>query len=65
MIRDPEIAKLKIDVYVKTGPIYKNCDITSSPMGQHERVISFWHDSRVYVYPLDRIDHYEFHEEED
>ena len=64
MIRDPETDVLCINVKLKSGELFKNKDITSKPLGDNERIISFWNDGKVRAYPLKDIEYFELVPEE-
>jgi hypothetical protein len=55
---DSEI--IKINVYLRDGCKFIDKRIPDQPMGEHERVISFWEGDVLKVYPLDLVQRYEF-----
>jgi len=56
MIIDPTDPKdLKISVITDAGEVYDDCDCTSSPFGESERFVSFWHNGYVRVIPMHRV----------
>jgi hypothetical protein len=59
MIRDPEMNNLVISVKLKSGKLYEYKDISSKPMGDYERTVSFWHNGKIRAYPLQDIEYYE------
>lgn len=63
MMRDPlNWENMVVTVKLKTGHIFRDKDITSGFSGNTERVISFWHNDSVRVYPLQDIEYYELKE---
>lgn len=59
MIRNADSNNLSINVKLKTGELFENKDIPSSPYGQHETIVSFWKGAVIRVYPLVDIEYYE------
>lgn len=59
MIIMPETQNFSINVKLKTGELFKNKDITNTPMGEHERWVSFWHNGNVRAYPYQDVEYYE------
>lgn len=65
MIRMPDMKRnVSITVKLKNGEIYKNKDITNQPFGEHNIVVSFWHDDKLRAYPIDDVEYYELFFEE-
>ena len=53
MIKNIEnVDNLKIDVLLKTGHMVKGADVTSSPFGDHERVVCWWEGDKVTIVPI-------------
>lgn len=59
MIKIPETQDFSINVRLKSGELFENKNITNSPMGEHERWISFWEDGKIRVYPCQDVEYYE------
>ena len=60
MIKVPENENnLELNVFLKNGKTFLNKDVPNQPMGKNERVVSFWNDDRLMVYPMEQIDHIE------
>ena len=59
MIRDPETDVFTINVKLKTGEFFTDKDIPNNPNGDQERMISFWHEDKLRVYPLENVEYYE------
>jgi hypothetical protein len=59
MIRDTDSNNFTINIKLKTGELFENKDIPSSPCGQHETIVSFWIGAVIRVYPLVDIEYYE------
>lgn len=56
MIREPNNTQnFTINVTLKDGTQFHGMDITGSPFGQHERVVSFWVGDVVRVYPMAEV----------
>jgi hypothetical protein len=64
MIRDSDQKNLVVTVITVFGKIYSKCNIPSNPMGNHERVISFWDADRLMVFPLENVEYFYFSEQE-
>ena len=64
MIKDlKNLSGLKINVVLKNGEQFLGKDIPSSPCGQFELVVSFWHKGGIRAYPLDMVAYYELYED--
>lgn len=60
MIREEkDYSNMTISVYLLNGKVYENCDVPTQPFGQYERTISFYHDDRIFTYPLTQVEHIE------
>jgi len=59
MIRDLKTNNLLISVKLKSGKLFEYKDIPSNPIGEHERIISFWNNGKIRAYPLHDIEYYE------
>ena len=52
---------ISLNVFLKNGEIYVGKDITNQPLGEHDRVVSFWRDENTVVtYPLEQVERFEF-----
>ena len=47
--------KAKTNVYLKDGEEYLGKDITSKPMGDNDRFMSFWESGGIVIIPMDLI----------
>ncbi len=56
---------MKINIYLKTGGVFLDRDVTNHPFGEYERVVSFWLGDKIVCYPLDAVDHWELFEDLD
>ena len=52
-----DMSELTIDVYLKNGKKYLDCDIPSGPQSP-DSCIAFWVGEELMVVPLDNVDHY-------
>ena len=60
MIKVPEsMENLKLNIFLKNGEVFNNKNTTNQPMGECEKVVSFWHDEKLVVYPMAQVDHIE------
>lgn len=60
MIRNPENHEnLTLNVFLKNGEEFLGKDATNQPLGDNERVVSFWNDGKLVVYPMEQVDHIE------
>jgi hypothetical protein len=50
-----------VSVYLKNGERWEYKDIPIQPTGEYEKVISFFDDDNLIVYPLDQVEKYIFH----
>jgi hypothetical protein len=55
-VRSPKGLNLVIDVHLKNGEKFIAKDIPMEPFGKYERMVSFWHDDKVVVYPLTDVE---------
>ena len=62
MVRLPtDTENITINVFLKSGDIHVGMDITNKPLGENERVVSFWSDENTVVtYPLEQVERFEF-----
>jgi len=61
MIRDIEnIEKTKVSVYLKNGNCFLKKDITSAPSGEHDRIVCFWDDDIIKIFPIDVVEYWEY-----
>lgn len=51
---------IKINVILRDGTQFIGKDITPKPMGEHDRVISFWDERKLKAYPLDLVEYFEY-----
>ncbi len=51
---------MKINVYLRDGSKFIGKDITNQPMGEHDRIISFWDGNIIKIYPLDLVQRFEY-----
>lgn len=58
--KNPE--NLKVNVFLKNGKSFLDKDITLKPLGEYERIISFWDDGAVKCIPIERVSCFEFYE---
>jgi len=59
MIKNSNAKNFTITVKLKNGELFENKDITASPMGDHERWVSFWNDDKIRAYPAVDVEYYE------
>jgi len=59
MIKVPETQHFLINVKLKSGEFFESKDITNSPMGEHERWVSFWEHDKIRAYPACDVEYYE------
>lgn len=52
-----------INVKLKSGEFFEKMDISSAPLGQNERMVSFWIDGKIRVYPMCDVEYFEYCEE--
>ncbi len=55
MIKTMTTNNLTISVTLKNGSKYENKDIPEAPFGQHDRVVSFWHEDAILVFPMSEV----------
>jgi len=58
MIKRPEEGKLdtlKLNVYLKDGREYLECDTTPKPFGEHDRIVAFWYAGALYCIPMSEV----------
>jgi len=61
MIKDPITDNITINVKLKSGEEFLNKNVTSAPMGEEERNISFWiDDKKIRTYSLRDVEYFEF-----
>lgn len=54
--------KVYVNVFLKNGSIYKECNIPNNPFDVGE-CFSFWAFDKLMIYPFSQIDHIEFCED--
>lgn len=60
MIIIPEnFENIKLNIFLKNGEVFKNKDTTNQPLGENEKVVGFWHNKKLKIYPMEQIDHIE------
>ena len=62
MIKDPENDVNYINVFLRDGTQYTKKDIPTYPFGRGEsegRVVSFWHENKLRVIPMDLVQYVE------
>jgi hypothetical protein len=67
LIKQPQnYESAKITVYLKNGTVYEHKDITGSPLGETERLLSFWEeDGNLLVVPMEQVHYFIMHFEQD
>ena len=60
MIKVPEGMEISINVFLKNGEKYLGKDITNQPLGEHEKLVSFWHEGKIRTYPIRQVEYFEF-----
>ena len=55
MVRMPKTQNFKINVFLKNGDCFNDKDIPNQPFGEDGRVVSFWDEDRLIVFPMDEI----------
>ena len=50
-------ANVKINVKLKNGDEYLDKDVPETPLGQHDRIVSFWHQGSVRIIPMAEVQH--------
>lgn len=62
MVKFPsDTENISLNVFLKNGDAYMGKDITNQPLGESERVVSFWSDDTTVVsYPLEQVERFEF-----
>lgn len=50
-----ELENLKINVVLKSGKSFLGKDVPPKPLGEHERVISFWDDNAIMCFPMEQV----------
>lgn len=63
MIKEPAgYENATISVFLKDGRSFDRRDMTSSPLGQNERIVCFWADDcSVVGFPLEIVDRFVMH----
>lgn len=54
-IKDVLSKNIVADVWTIDGLYYESCDIPSRPLGDHDRVFSFWRGEDLMVIPIHQI----------
>jgi hypothetical protein len=57
-------SNLVMDVQLKTGKKFTNCDIPTNPMAVNG-IISFWYEGKIMCYPIDNITYFSLYNKED
>ena len=61
MVKEPvNRENMKVNVFLKDGTELLGKDVTPQPMGEHERVVSFWDGDVIKVYPFDLVERLEY-----
>ena len=60
MIRTVENEEnLQLNIFLKNGDSFMKKDIPDNPFGQNEKVVSFWNEGKLMMYPMDQVEHIE------
>ena len=60
MIRkEDEYTNTTISVYLLDGKVFENCDVPAQPFGEYERVVYFYYNDKIHIYPMSQIEHIE------
>ena len=63
MIREFKDAHgMTVSVFLNNGTVYQYKDVPESPFGDNERYIAFWHEEKIMVFPMEQVEHIEFHD---
>ena len=65
MIRLPEVNSFKINVKLKDGTMFSGKDTIYKPFGESEKLISFWIDDVIRIYPMEQVNYIELIPEEE
>lgn len=55
MVRNPVSEDISINVFLINGEKFINKDIPQTPLGETERVLSFWDDDKLAMYPMSQV----------
>ena len=62
MIKDPSnTATLTLTVKLRNGETFTGVDTTSRAFGETEKVVAFWLDGKVRIYPMELVEYIEMH----
>jgi hypothetical protein len=59
MIKDLDCTDIQLTVKLKNGELFENKDVPPSPFGEHEKVVSFWHEDVLRSYPMSSVEYVE------
>jgi len=60
MIKTPEsMDNLKLNIFLTNGKVFRDKDTTTQPLGDNETSVSFWHNDKLLIYPLEQVEHIE------
>lgn len=66
MIRNPDnFENCTVTVVLKSGEKFVGMDVTSTPMGEHDMVISFWLGDALRMYSLRDVEYIELRFDEE
>lgn len=64
MVRLPKDSNMKINVILKNGEQFLRKDIINQPFGENEKLVYFWLDDIIRVYPMGAVEYMELVPEE-
>ncbi len=54
-ITDAQAQGMTVTVTLRDGTVYKDCDATTSMLGNHDKVVGFWDNGEVRLVPIDLV----------
>lgn len=55
MVKNPTSEDMSINVFLKNGEEFTNRDIPQAPFGEFEKVVYFWDNGKLVMYPISQV----------